>query len=469
MIDVPRGYSRRVATRAAGVRGPGAGHEGARGSRPLAVIVVADQIYVRNLVGAGAFDDLPPSRTHWVASARKVRDDGALRTRANYHGRVADPAWRARWYGRLELVTRAARRRRSTTLALKHRLLPRGLRLRASVAGLPGVNRVARRMILWRLGGNDDLHALIRRLRPRVVIAPTGGNDALVNDAVASARRLAIPSLVIVHNWDGLSGKGALSVVPDRVAVWGPQARAHATEIQGIASERVVEVGSPLVERYLDPPRDEGAAAFPFPYVLFAGCYAPFDEERPLRLLDDAFSDHAIDLTIVYRPHPHRAPRNPPDRIVASSFRRVLLDPAVRDAYEQSFVARDRDSAAFPPLHGYPALLRGAALVVCPLSTMLLEASACGRPVVVIAFGDGKHRQAPDLTYRYDHFRGIERLPGVVVAHSHDDMIRTALRLAQQPSPAVRPVPADFAHWVSVDERPYPSRIAAIVTALAET
>lgn len=465
-----RVYPRNMTYRAPEVGGRSAVEEGdeARNARPLALIIVADQIYVRNLVCTGAFDSLPRDRTHWVASARGVREDDALRARVNYHGRIADPPERARWYGRLELVMRAARKRRSTTLALKLRLLPRGLRVRASVAGLPGVNRIARRMILRRLGRNDGLHELIDRLRPQVVIAPTGGNDALVNDAVRSARRLAIPSLVIVHNWDGLSGKGALSVVPDRVAVWGPQARSHATRIQGITDDLVVEVGSPLLERYLVPAVENGVT-FPFPYVLFAGCYAPFDEEQTLRMLDDAFDEHGIKLRIVYRPHPERVPRTPPDRVVASSFRRVVLDPAVRQAYERSFVAGDRERVAFPPLDDYPALLRGAAFVLCPLSTMLLEASACGRPVVAIAFGDGKHRQAPDLTYQYDHFRGIERLPGVVVAHSPEEMIRTALRFAEQPSPAARPVPHDFAHWVTIDERRYSTRILALVKALAAT
>src|SRR5205814_10096743 len=104
---------------------------------------------------------------------------------------------------------------------------------RVGCTTLARVRGPVQRWYLVRAGRDGRLHELMRELRPDVVIAPSGGIDHFVTDAIRGARDLGIPSVVIAHNWDNLSSKGAFPVKPDHLAVWGPQSVEHAVRIHG--------------------------------------------------------------------------------------------------------------------------------------------------------------------------------------------------------------------------------------------
>ncbi|HEY3186861.1 MAG TPA: hypothetical protein VGJ70_05275, partial [Solirubrobacteraceae bacterium] len=376
------------------------------------LIVLGADYYVRNLVIAGAFDELEDEETYYVGAARGMRHAGsleALRARPNFLGLIPDERpRRAKPYANLQLLLLCALRDRSRTMAHKVRLLPWWQRWRFKAAAHP---RLRGRLVRWylrRAGRNRPLHELMADLRPDVVIAPSGGIDHFVTDAVRSARELGITSVVVAHNWDNLSSKGAFPVKPDHLVVWGPQSVDHAVRIHGFRREQVHVAGVPSFDSYFRHAPGSTRSPFPFRYVLFAGCYAPFDEAAALERLDRVVEEHGLDVTIVYRPHPHRRPRARPDRVDEARLRHVVLDPQVRELYEASFdeyrPGAVRPKPEFPALDYYPALLEHAAFVVCPLSTMIVEAAIFERRVIVIAYDDGVHRASPAAVVDYDHF-----------------------------------------------------------------
>jgi hypothetical protein len=179
------------------------------------VLLAADH-YVRNFVTTGAFDALDPAETFYVASERGVAHSESrqrLEQLPGWLGTVDDPRPEAaRVYPYLHNVLLASLRRRSRTVRAKFALFPPRDRLGYAVAALPGMRSLVTRLLLWRAGRSSELAELMRRVRPDVVVAPSGGLDPMVWDGVRAAREQGITSLVLVHNWDNLSSKGAFAV-----------------------------------------------------------------------------------------------------------------------------------------------------------------------------------------------------------------------------------------------------------------
>jgi hypothetical protein len=436
------------------------------------LIVIATDQYVRNLVTAGAFDEISDSETYYVASAR-VRQTHALEARENYLGAIRESKGRASLYAQLQRLLLASYRSRSHTMAHKLQLMPRRQRWLYKVAALPGVRTVAKQALLRRMGLNRELHELMQELRPDVVIAPSGGIDPLVTDAVRSARALDIKSLVIAQNWDNVSSKGAFAVPPDMLAVWGPQSAEHARHIHRIPPSNVRVLGAPSLDPYFHRESASTEPRFPFRYALFAGCYAPFDELHALELLEQTIEREQLGIKVVYRPHPHRRGRRRPDYFDERRFQHVVLDPELRELYERSFQAFPGDPSRkpiFPPLDSYPSLFEHCEFVLCPLSTMIVEAAIFERRVIVVAYDDGIHPNNPAEVLSYDHFSGIERIQGFEICRRAEDLPGLFSRLEREPrSSESRPsLRAQVRYWLHHDERTFAERLAEAVEDLHE-
>ena len=435
------------------------------------LVVISADHYLRQFVRSGAFDEIEDGDLHYVASERGVMHRPSrelLASLPNFHGYVTDPRKQAkRPYGRLRDVLLAALASRSFTMRHKLSLMAPDHRRKLKLLALPGVRQAYVRRALAAAGQHEQLIALMRRLRPDVVLTPTGGYDSLVWDALRAAQVTETPTVALIHNWDNLSSKGAFAVRPDWLAVWGEQSVDHAVRIHGFPRERAVPIGSPALDPYFRHEPGSTSSPFPFRYALFAGCYAPFDEREPLERLDALIERHALDLKIVYRPHPHRRARREPDFVDETKLRHVIVDPQVRETYLESFEEyapkAKRKKPLFPALGYYPALFEHTEFVICPLSTMMIEAAAFERRVLVVAYDDGVHPNSPAEVVHYDHFAGIEQIPGFTVASSLDALGEQMLALEAGGWTPERPMRDAINHYLFHDERTYGRRLADLL------
>lgn len=445
----------------------------------ILVLISADNT-VRNFVETGAFGGLTDHETFYVSSARGVSHSQTrerLRELPNYVGEVDDPRQKAkRPYRILRLLLLAATRHRSRTMRHKLGMLPRRQRLKYQLAALPGLRQAIIAAIKRRTGVNRELHSLMERIRPDLVLAPSNGYDPLVWDGLRSAKSLGIPTAVLIANWDNLSSKGIFAIKPEYLAVWGQQSVEHADRIHDIPAHRVRVLGAPAFEHYFSHQPGTGRSPFDFPYVLFAGCFAPFDERSALERLDRLIEREGIDLKVVYRPHPHRFPRNVPDFVDEARFEHVVIDPQVRDLYEASSrefenwnqPGRRRLKPLLPPLSYYPALLEHARFMVCPLSTMIVEAAIFERRVAVVAYDDGIHVNSPAAVVDYDHFEGIDRIDGFTMCSTPEAMDDAFLALAREPAEHGSSLREQLRWWLHFDDRPYGERLRAWVEEIGE-
>jgi hypothetical protein len=434
------------------------------------LILIATDGYVRNVVSSGAFDEIEDADTFYVASER-VRQVGELESRGNLLPPITESKQRQSVYAQLQRLLLASYRSRSHTMAHKLELMARRRRWLYKVAALPLLSALVKRILLWRTGRNAELHSLLQRLRPDIVIAPSGGIDPLVTDLVRSARSLHIKSLVIAHNWDNVSSKGAFPVEPDCLAVWGPQSAEQARSIHRVPASKVRVLGAPSLDPYFRHEPGSSEPRFAFRHALFAGCYAPFDELQALELLEETIERERLDIKIVYRPHPHRRSRRRPDYFDERRFRHVVLDPELRDLYERAFQSFPEDPSRkpiLPPLGSYPSLFEHCEFVLCPLSTMIVEAAIFERRVIVVAYDDEIHPNSPAAVLNYDHFAGIDRIEGFEICRRREDLPRLFLELANGSlesdlKPSLR---EQIRYWLHYDERTYSERLKDVVDEL---
>ncbi len=439
--------------------------------------------YIRYYVQTGAFAALQAEHECHFAVSDHCKQVDVVRALPGFAGVIAtDEATDAAHYELFNVLT-WRHRRRSKTFAYRFSRLYRSYPNDSVVhigKNLAGLRQAAKYVLLGnrvvaphaiprlidRLPINADLARIVEEVAPDVAVFPCSAHDAMGNDVVRLAEKHGFESLFLVDNWDNLSSKSLFWAVPDHLCVWGEQSREHAERIHGIPRERVSLIGTPRFEAYYSVDKRTVTPPYPFRYVLFCGAALAFDELGALHRLDDELERHPDvygDLKIVYRPHPRRQARLSPDVFHEKDFRRVVLDEQLAESYYRG------DFYFQPKLDYYPRLLAGAELVVCPLTTMLIESLLCGTPVLAITYDDGIHYTSPHNAYRYYlHFEGIERIAGLRL-NRDADALGSDLRalVASPPRPTRAEIEASLQYFLYKDERSYGRRLADTVAAIA--
>lgn len=284
---------------------------------------------------------------------------------------------------------------------------------------------IASRWVRKKIEPNAKLREILSRKRYAAMIFPSSAFEPASVDLVHIGRELGVPTICLIDNWDNLTSKTVFWAKPDHLGVWGQQAYEQSIIIHGFDSARVHKIGTPRFEEYFySPATQEHPTQYPFPYILFVGSAMPFDEIGALRAIDEWLvngTEFERDLTVIYRPHPWQQKRSVSSVFEPSEFSRVMLDTQISEALEQGQELTSRSSAFQPELSYYPDLLRGSLGVVGPLTTMLLEASICGRPTVGLSFFDGYHA---NTSKRYfSHFEGMENVSGFTFCESREELI----------------------------------------------
>ena len=428
------------------------------------LIAIANPDYVRNLVSAGAFDAIEDDETWYVSGP--LHDTSELEAKPNYLGPVEVGTQRRDAYHDIRKLLLASYRFRSRTARIKLNEQNAGRRRPTKVRALPGIRHRIIRRHLRETGPNKQLRDLIERVDPDLIIAPSGGTDPFVMDLLRTAHDLGRKTLILIYNWDNLSSKSAFLFEPDYLGVVGQQSVDHAWRIHRIPAERVRMLGGPYIDHYFRHRLGSTKSPFPYRYALFAGCYLQFDELTALEQLERTIEEQALDIKVVYRPHPHRRRRREPDIVDESRFKHVVIDPQIRDQYLAA-AREERDGAAspeaLPALDYYPALLENAEFVVCPLSTMMIEAAIFERRVLAIAYHDGIHRSSPGVAVNYMHFEGIDEVDGFTVVRELEQLGPRFAELARGGRRAEGSIRDQVDRWVYWDERSYSERLAAYV------
>lgn len=342
--------------------------------------------------------------------------------------------------------------------------------LRSPILGNALVFPIAQPVIHHSLKPNAGLTRLIKDGNYDLVMFPSSAHEASGSDVIRLGKKLGIPTLALIDNWDNLSSKTVLWDKPTHLGVWGEQTRRQAIDIHGCDERSVHLLGTPRFDSYLRPqakPRKKDTSALPDNYILFVGSAMPFDEIGALGALEHALASSDInptELRVLYRPHPWQQQRRIPQEFVPEKFTYTELDPQLAGALTTGSRSSAQNTGFQPDLGYYPQLLSNALMVVGPLTTMLFEAALCHRPVLALAYPDGHHF---NTSRRYfSHFDGLERVPGFVFCTSSGDLPTLVPRFLSQPAPEPKTSDEVTQYFLYRDKDTYSQRLANLVAGI---
>ncbi|MEJ7786038.1 MAG: hypothetical protein WKF96_14630 [Solirubrobacteraceae bacterium] len=140
----------------------------------------------------------------------------------------------------------------------------------------------------------------------------------------------------------------------------------------------------------------------------------------------------------------------------------MVIEPRVRAGYLAAALSDGKGLGLADrtlPVDAYPALLEHAEHVVCPLSTMMVEAAIFGKRVLVIAYHDGLHETSPGVAIDYLHY-DVELFE---VCREERMLADTFVGLTREGSVPGRPPKAQMDRWIYHDGRPFSERLEAFV------
>ena len=285
-----------------------------------------------------------------------------------------------------------------------------------------------------RLRAPRSLSDLVTQRPLDLIVFASSGYESTALDLVNMGSELDIKTLCLVDNWDNLTSKTIFWAKPDFLGVWGPQIKEQAIRIHGFDEHQVLEIGSPRFESYFSEMPCSDSTSQQMPYVLFVGSAMPFDELAALHNLESELDRNGLsphNIRIIYRPHPWQQQRRCAAQFEQSQFEYTTLDQQMAQLYPDGGWPKHSNTSIQPDLDYYPQLLKGSQLVVGPLTTMLLEAALCLRPVIGLGYNDGLHF---NTARRYfTHFDDTEKIPGFFLCESPHDLSNIVARALAHP------------------------------------
>lgn len=444
--------------------------------RKRVLVPLASDLFVRNFVESGAMGALEREfEVHYLVS-RLVKK----KLKGHVHEAHDDqtvPRTLLRY--KVGYLSMNRHRDRSRSFPIKtretmtnHLSLPK--RILFELLSLPVIYEAVEKLIEWKLGRVPGIDAAIREIQPEFALIPSGFSDSFSIDCLKSVKGSKIPHLLLMFNWDNVSCKGVLPVLPEWMGVWGEQTKEQAVKIHGLPENRVLVLGSPQFEAYRNPPEETSRAireSLGFPsdgkLLLYLGIQRYRDETALLRQLEDAIESGMLPgTTIVYRPHPWRNAIPSEKNFFDQGFRHLVMDPQLSEHYQKTLKDPVYDPKSFVPSFAHATrLLACVDAVISSLTTMGIEAMMVGKPVLLPAFPDPKFPFSTDTLIQYEHHACWERFTTAIVCGKQADFSADCARLlslAESPGTAER-AKKEVQYVVHLDDAPYSERLLAAV------
>jgi hypothetical protein len=253
--------------------------------------------------------------------------------------------------------------------------------------------------------------------------------NTMVKPYALAAQKRGIPLLGLVASWDQPSLSGPMVPGIDRYLVASRMMRDHLQKFHQVAPEKVDLIGWPQLDVYHQPEKLLSREAFleslklppDHKLLLWASYPTHWVAYEPSILAHvvaqvkaGAYGDN---MSLIIRPHPLD---NQAERLKAyEHFPQVIVE-----------------SPELGRLDHLINLLRHAAAMIAPASTITLDASVADTPLINIAW-DGEAQVSPmescERWYLADHYREVVQTGGVSLAKSYEQLDQMILGYLQDP------------------------------------
>ena len=312
----------------------------------------------------------------------------------------------------------------------------RNVRL-AKIAGLPIIYQIINFIFRLKLGIHKDVIDLLDKEKPDLLIHPSFLKGYYVNEIFAAAPKYKIPLIILVNSWDNCCCKAFCTGTPDKLVVWGEQAKIHAKQFLNMTDDKVECFGAAQFEIYKTPPnenREELAKFFDVDpkkkILLFAGISNSDNDTLFLRLLEKGIHESILpDCHVIYRPHPWRdILKGNEEDFFSLKWNHVSMDPTMADFY-RTVIKKPTGKMFLADYSISNKLMTLVDGVISPLSTMLVESLIKGKPV--LAFFPKSLPDQP-LRLQFIHYKEFIELEETNSCFDEKDFISSCKKLFDQ-------------------------------------
>lgn len=297
-----------------------------------------------------------------------------------------------------------------------------------SFLSLPGIFSLFRRHFMARQGSYQPLVDLILQQRPDIVLHPSVLAGYFINELPPICNALHIPLVVLMNSWDNPSAKALATSYPDKLIVWGEQTRQHAIEYMRVPEQNVISFGAAQFQIYREPVKESDSelrAMFKvpvgLPILLYGGASKGAHESRYLKMLDDCIEAGTIPRChVIYRPHPWRGELGSGEKSFFSlGCKHISMDPFMESYYRRA-TTTGQFGIEMADYKITRKILHLISAVISPLSTILLEATILGKPVLMFYPNEELNQEEGRFTkhaLEQAHFADFWGVPGVNVCN----------------------------------------------------
>lgn len=281
----------------------------------------------------------------------------------------------------------------------------------------------------------------INGIRPSVLVncSPFDWRDSSIQ---RSASKHGIPTVAVIPSWDNPSSKGCIVAEVSRVLVWSERQKAELlTYYPSIDASQIVVCGIPQFDVYArgypkQMSRERLTRMVGVPagatLILYATSSESLFPNEPdvVRHVAEAANAGAFgrDAHVLVRCHP--ADRRARYQHVAAMSRVTVWASSNESGELRSWVPPDDEAEVLA------ATLRAAAVCINTASTITLDAIACHRPVINVAYDgdvDLPYHRSVRRFYDHEHYRPVVSIAAVDIAESKGELVSAISRALEHP------------------------------------
>ncbi len=448
------------------------------------LVVLGDDFIVRNFVEMEALSELEKKYDLYYITRRIVKQnvnpDKCFKVKTFSKERTY-----IRW--RMNITSMKRYESRCKTFPLKSKelvydYLSKWNQLKFDIASLPGIAEIYRAITELSLGTLKEVDQVVDQLKPDFMLIPSGFADSFSIDCIKTAKKKRIKHMMVMGNWDNACSKCVLTVMPDKLGVWGTQTKSQAIRIHNFSEKDIIKLGAPHFEVYFKQPkssiiqiRNQNNIPQDKVVLMYVGTSKYVDEIGVLKTLEAAIERGALkDAHILYRPHPYRAAHNDKENFFSCDFKHVSIDFQLVDHYkrvlEDETYQQSKRKVFLADYTYYPSLFNAVDGVISPLTTMGIEAMLMGKPVLIQAFEiDGKRFSANKMI-DFEQHDCWGKMSTVITCLDKDvfiDDCKKLIALAKEKS-TVTAIKEEVKYVVYSDERTYAQRLSDSVNDILE-
>ena len=238
--------------------------------------------------------------------------------------------------------------------------------------------------------------------------------------AIASillGKKIKVPSMVVVDNWDNLSSKSIFPLEPNALICFGQQSVDFARSIQKFNECKIYPIGSARFEIYRGV--IEGSEKKVPRQILYAGSSIAAEDLEILELFENYYSTNNVDINFKYRRHPY--PQGPELNLddLHLKFPRLFKPGQVLPSRVLESLEQTKEE------------LRTTKILVAMPTTFLLEGVLCKIPTILISFKSKKIRTSSrTMIEELEHLKGMENVHNISLVKNSNELFATLTTLS---------------------------------------